>query len=388
MRRGFTLIELLVVIAIIAVLIALLLPAVQAAREAARRAQCTNNLKQIGLAMHNYHQTANKFPQGKSMSSAYLGYSKKGYAGWTEWSAQAQMLPYIEGGTIYNAINFAYSGGYGDSKNINLTAWTTPISSFMCPSDTEVNKGGPPNNTQATANNWGNTTYPPNINSYRGSIGTTTAVYGWSTGYACCAPDPLNFGGTGSAVIPPFSTGMFVYWYAYGIQDATDGTSNTIAFAESLVGDSSNNASQYVNHKNNAVTGVSAAGTAQVADASAVNYQNIIVPALNACTTAYRSGTNISNANGNRWGWGATTMTLFNTVAPPNSQPWNSCRNDCPGCGPDDSTFSNAQSNHSGGVNVLMADGSSRFIKNSISPQTWMALGTRGNGETISADSY
>jgi prepilin-type N-terminal cleavage/methylation domain-containing protein/prepilin-type processing-associated H-X9-DG protein len=391
MRRGFTLIELLVVIAIIAVLIALLLPAVQAAREAARRAQCTNNLKQIGLAMHNYHQTANKFPQGKSMASAYLGYSTKGYAGWTEWSAQAQMLPYIEGGTIYNAINFSYAGGYGNAKNINITAWVTPISSFMCPSDTEVNKGGPPNNTQATANSWGNTTYPPNINSYRGSIGTTTSVYGWSTGYACCSPDPLNFGGTGNAVIPPFSTGMFVYWYAYGIQDATDGTSNTIAFAESLVGDSSNNSASYYLHKNNAITGVTGAASAEVADASAVNYQNVIIPALNLCSTTYKAattGTNVSNATGNRWGWGAMSMTLFNTVAPPNSQPWNSCRDSCAGCGPDDSIFSNAQSNHPGGVNVLMADGSSRFIKNSISPQTWMALGTRANGETISADSY
>jgi prepilin-type N-terminal cleavage/methylation domain-containing protein/prepilin-type processing-associated H-X9-DG protein len=398
LRRGFTLIELLVVIAIIAVLIALLLPAVQAAREAARRAQCTNNLKQIGLAMHNYHQTANKFPQGKSMSTAYIPY--KGYAGWTEWSAQAQMLPYIEGGTIYNAINFSFAGGYGNAKNINITAWTTSINSFMCPSDTEVNKGGPPNNNQATANAWNNTTYPPNINSYRGSIGTTTSVYGWSTGYACCSPDPFNANGNnqGNSVIPPFSTGMFVYWACYGIQDATDGTSNTIAFAESLVGDSSNTSAQYAYRKNNAVTGVTNAAAAEVPDASGVTtaglplYTNVIVPALNQCTTSYKAGagngTNISNANGNRWGWGAMSITLFNTVAPPNSQPWNSCRDGCPGCGPDDSIFSNAQSNHSGGVNVLMTDGSSRFIKNSISPQTWMALGTRANGETISADSY
>jgi prepilin-type N-terminal cleavage/methylation domain-containing protein/prepilin-type processing-associated H-X9-DG protein len=391
MRRGFTLIELLVVIAIIAVLIALLLPAVQAAREAARRAQCTNNLKQIGLALHNYHQSVGKFPQGKSMASAYLAYNTKGYAGWTEWSAQAQMLPYIEGGTIYNAINFAYAGGYGNAKNINITAWTAPLNSFMCPSDTEVNKGGPPNSTQAIANQWNNTTYPPNINSYRGSIGTTTAVYGWATGYACCAPDPLRLSGNGN-VIPAFSTGMFVYWSCYGIQDVTDGTSNTIAFAESMVGDSNNNAAQYAARRNNSVTGVTGATSAEVADAYSVSYQNLIVPALNQCTTSYRagvgSGTNISNANGNRWGWGAMSITLFNTVATPNSMPWNSCRDGCGGCGPDDSIFSNASSYHSGGVNVLMADGSSRFIKNSINPQTWMALGTRGNGEVVSADSY
>jgi prepilin-type processing-associated H-X9-DG protein len=185
---------------------------------------------------------------------------------------------------------------------------------------------------------------------------------------------------------------MFVYWYCYGIQDITDGTSNTVAFAESLVGDGGNNSAQYSLRKNNSVTGVTAAATAEVADASAVSYQNIIIPALNLCTTSYKAGagtgTNISNANGNRWGWGAMSITLFNTVATPNSQPWNSCRDSCPGCGPDDSIFSQAQSNHSGGVNVLMGDGSARFIKNSINPMTWMALGTRANGETISADSY
>ncbi len=115
MHRGFTLIELLVVIAIIAVLIALLLPAVQAAREAARRAQCTNNLKQIGLGMHNYHQTNNVFPPGHSESFAYFTHT--GYAGWTEWSAQAMMLGYMEQTATYNAINFDFCGGYGNGAD-------------------------------------------------------------------------------------------------------------------------------------------------------------------------------------------------------------------------------------------------------------------------------
>ncbi len=93
-RRGFTLIELLVVIAIIAVLIALLLPAVQAAREAARRAQCVNNLKQIGLAMHNYHQSVNSLPWGH------------GPFGWNDWNAFVLMLPMLEQSALYNATNF------------------------------------------------------------------------------------------------------------------------------------------------------------------------------------------------------------------------------------------------------------------------------------------
>src|SRR5271167_1870759 len=107
---GFTLIELLVVIAIIAVLIALLLPAVQSAREAARRIQCTNNLKQIGLALHNYHSTANVFPPG---CSANLFTTGNTYFSWVGWSAQGLMLPYLEQGPLYNAANFFFVPGWG-----------------------------------------------------------------------------------------------------------------------------------------------------------------------------------------------------------------------------------------------------------------------------------
>ena len=103
-RFGFTLIELLVVIAIIAVLIALLLPAVQSAREAARRAQCVNNLKQIGIAMHNYHTAINTFPMGMSIAwNDYGGY----YADWTNWSSHALLLGYLEQQPLYNAMNYS-----------------------------------------------------------------------------------------------------------------------------------------------------------------------------------------------------------------------------------------------------------------------------------------
>ncbi len=102
---------------------------------------------------------------------------------------------------------------------------------------------------------WGNTTYPPQTNSYRGSIGTTTSPYGWGIGYSCCGPDPMGLsGGTGPG--KPFSTGLFCYWIANGIQDCTDGSSNTIAFSESLVGSANNFNNPWATTRNNSVTGV------------------------------------------------------------------------------------------------------------------------------------
>jgi len=234
-QRAFTLIELLVVIAIIAVLIALLLPAVQAAREAARRSQCTNNMKQIGLALHNYHQSVGTFPPGKAQSASQVPYT--GYAGWTDWGPQAFMLPYMEQNPIYNAINFNFCGGYSYGGYCNITANNKLIASYMCPSDTNVGFGGAPSQSLALAQNWGQTNYPPNTNSYRGSIGTTTSKWGWTTGYMQCQPDPMGFGTPNPCTA--FSTGLFVYYVSNGIQQVTDGTSNTIAYAESLVGDPS-----------------------------------------------------------------------------------------------------------------------------------------------------
>jgi len=374
--RGFTLIELLVVIAIIAVLIALLLPAVQSAREAARRSQCVNNLKQIGLGLHNYHQAVGSFPPGQLQATNQKSYP--GYAGWTEWSAHSMILPYMEQTPLYNSINFSFCGGYDDGTDINGTAWTTVVAGFLCPSDGKAAKGAVPRGTGS-----------PNTNSYRGSIGTTTGRWEQYPGYAQCRPDPFNKTG-GPPNCNPYSSGLFVYWAVNNMSDVTDGTSNTIAFSESLVGDP---ASVSVSRPNNSVTGVTGA-TNLVQDASTLS-DALLNASLQACTTAYKAGltngnTNISNANGNRWGWGAMTMTLFNTVVPPNSKqhPFNSCRPDCGGCGPDDSAYSNAQSNHSGGVNVLMADGSVKFVKDSINMRTWMALGTKAGGEVVSSDSY
>jgi len=372
-----------VVIAIIAVLIALLLPAVQAAREAARRAQCANNLKQIGLALHSYHATNDRFPQGHGQAAHmpnYGGSSNQGpgYAGWTEWSAQAEMLPYMEGGAIYNAINFAYCGGFDYGQECNGTGWSSIISSFLCPSDSYSGTGGKPS--------WGTGT--PNMNSYRGSVGTTSLV-GWNStlnvpGYGGCQPDRFRLAG-GNPTCAPFSTGMFCYWFAFGLSDCTDGTSTTIAYSESLVGDNAISPSR----RNYSVTGVIAAQTADVQDVSAIPFTTLTA-ALQACTQAYESGSNLSNANGSRWGWGATSMTLFHTIVPPNSKQyrWNSCRSSCAGCGPDDSSYSNAQSNHPGGVNVLLTDGSVRFVQDSVAPPVWMSLGTREKSDVVTDGTY
>ena len=125
--------------------------------------------------------------------------------------------------------------------------------------------------------------------------------------------------------------------------------------------------------------------TTQLANGNLIN-------ALQQCATTFKAAASgsISNANGVRWAWGAVGMTLFQTIVTPNSKiyPWNACRSGCGGCSPDDSSYSNAQSNHPGGANFLMADGSVKFIKSTIAMQTYLGLGTKAGGEVISADSY
>jgi prepilin-type N-terminal cleavage/methylation domain-containing protein/prepilin-type processing-associated H-X9-DG protein len=337
-RAGFTLIELLVAIAIIAVLIALLLPAVQAAREAARRVQCTNNLKQIGLALHNYHTANDSFPMGSSKNMQNLGV----YAPEHGLSAHAQLLGFLGETALYNATNFNW--GMNQSAMcgpIQITVYTARVNAFMCPSD--ANAG------------------PVNLNSYVDSFGTTTIS----------AATQYNTG----------SNGLFTYWRSYGIRDCVDGTANTVAFSEALVGDGS---ASYTRAAGIAQLKTLPA-TAQVLDAS--TGWPAVQAGLQACNAAWDSKSGkLNTARGNFWFHGTQAQTLFNTVVTPNSRqnPWGFCSDAAIG----DSEFAKASSNHAGGVNVLFGDGSVHFIKDSINQATWWALGTRAGGEVISSDSF
>jgi len=355
--RAFTLIELLVVIAIIAVLISLLLPAVQSAREAARRAQCINNLKQIGLAMHNYHQAVGTFPLGASEYIVSTNATRNNNFQWDNWSCHMMMLPYMEGSTMYNSCNFSVGNNEGINFWMNSTVTLSRIKGFLCPSDNWAGVGSP---------NIGNNN-SSNDNSYVGSQGTTTMTPQVNSATGC--------------------TGLFFYYVVYSIRDVGDGTSNTIAFSEALVGIPGQYSGTY---RGQSVMNVPAVLQANFYDAN--QNQAAILTALQACNSGFQNGTGgawICPWRGIFFEVGANGMTWFNTIATPNSQqyPWGDCR-DQGGGWPDEATFANATSNHPGGVNTLMADGSVRFVKNSITMMTWWALGTRDGGEITSSDSY
>jgi prepilin-type N-terminal cleavage/methylation domain-containing protein/prepilin-type processing-associated H-X9-DG protein len=358
-RRGFTLIELLVVIAIIAVLIALLLPAVQAAREAARRMQCVNNLKQIGLALHNYHDVNGNFPMGSTSGwvNAPAGYNSK-----HNWSIHGSMLAQMGQVPLYNAINWNW--GTGDTVGqstayaINSTVIITQVNSYLCPSD--------PNATQSEIAGTGTAN-----NCYFGCTGTTTDFL---LTFAAGAPT--------LATVP--TTGLFAFQQSKGINQVIDGTSNTVAFAESTVG----SANAVKGQKLVGMTGVTAVPTAAL-QTNAFNNPSGVLSGITACNTTWGSnGTyGVDKQRGDAWATGGLAMTLFNTVATPNSSndAWAYCS--LPGSGTT-ANFSNADSYHPGGVNVLMTDGSVRFVKDSVNQMTWWALGTIGGAEVVSSDAY
>ena len=371
-RRGFTLIELLVVIAIIAVLIALLLPAVQSAREAARRAQCVNNLKQIGLGLHNYHSSNGTFPLGGTVAwSTSYGASEN----WGTWSASALLLGYMEQLPVYNACNFNLTVAHylGAGYGMNYTVTFTKLNSFICPSDGQSPDppvGGTPIAPGSSVMCWG---WTGHSNNYYASLGT-------SSNYA-------NTNGPTSGLFTEAGP-------CYGLQACTDGSSNTIAYGEALIG----------------LWGISCLnwrGGPEVATPPSGNAQGLfdvstnplsVVTDFNVCQTAFQNPAftsasnwhNQNNSKGNYWAIMGGGWTLFNTIMPPSSSQWTfgACRMGQANADILDGTYQNANSNHPGGANFLFGDGSVHFLKSSISLKTYWALGTKAGGEVISADSY
>jgi prepilin-type N-terminal cleavage/methylation domain-containing protein/prepilin-type processing-associated H-X9-DG protein len=344
-RNGFTLIELLVVIAIIAVLIALLLPAVQSAREAARRLQCTNNLKQMGLGLHNYESANGAFPTATILTYPAAGSAKPLWQG--SWSINARISPFMEMGPLYNAINFTFT--YSDPPN--TTVANTPVKLFFCPSDPgpSIDDATLLDTLAATA-------------SYGQFVGDW---FVWAQGAA------MNR----SAFGPNYSRKLAMF---------LDGLSNSMAASEGYIGHLQARAC-YTYPTSPPGMSPSAVPTPDVSVAT-------LASLLAACSGSSRFG---QKAGHTRWTNGGVYYSGITTAVPPNtnvtypgfSGPFDWVSIDENNGGPTYASLS-ASSYHPGGVNVLMADGSVRFIKNTVNGFTWRALGTIAGGEVISADAY
>lgn len=322
-KRGFTLIELLVVIAIIAILVALLLPAVQQAREAARRSQCKNNLKQFGLALHNYHDTHSVFPRGNTNS--VLDSGTAGTWSWRGFSAHAMLLPFIDQAPLYNQLNFNILMNSG----VNNTAKNAKIPAFLCPSDGAYLGTEPGNN------------------------------------YVVSAGPSLYFGRPASEGI-----GHFNFNRTVGFRDLTDGSSNIIAVSETIKGDNS---------------GSTFKEGGDLVRAIPISFANILPTRndLDAYGVACEAGKSNHHSHPNReWINGVGAQTVFNTLNTPNSK--NQDCHECSGCGWYDSRgVWTARSLHTGGVQVLMGDGAVRFISDNIDFNTWQRLGHISDGNVL-----
>jgi len=342
-RRGFTLIELLVVIAIIGVLIALLLPAVQAAREAARRAQCTNNLKQIGISLHNYHSSLNSFPVGFLFPRAGTFDPKIPQLHY-RWSVLAQLSPYLEQTNVYNALNLSWpiatgsSGAYGITTPFtffpaNATVKTAAVNTFFCPSDGQR---------------------PPDLTS-----GPTNYMF------------PTGDGLNGGRTVPGDAIGGNGAFSGDGAQSAAsinDGLSNTAAASEQLLGTGGPPNDQ--------------ATTTPVPDLRRSMARTSSTTLDNAgCADAGR-GWRFDKGNG--WWDGDYRSTTYNHYLTPNAK-----ETDCISAFvPHNPAWKAARSNHPGGVSVLFCDGHVSFTKDAINRVTWQGLSTRIGGEIVSASDY
>jgi prepilin-type N-terminal cleavage/methylation domain-containing protein len=323
MRKGFTLIELLVVVAIISVLVSLLLPAVQQAREAARRTQCKNNLRQVGLALHNYESSYGMFPPSRINISTPLFQQS--------WSVM--VLPQMDQGNMYNSYNFNVN--WFDAQNDAVT--TKKISTFKCPSATDsvatanatlVN--AITSNQRASVPQWGQSDYG-SVNAVRNSVPTISGATPFGT------REQLGIMGRG-----PGGT---------KIAQITDGTSNTVMISE-IAG----RPNQYVSGKSslNPSVGNIAFGTDMVADGWGWADIN------GGFSIDGSDKLGVQNKTSNSGVVTGTGTCLIN------------CTND-----------SEMYSFHVGGTHTLLGDGSSRFISENISGQVFSAICTRANGETV-----
>jgi prepilin-type N-terminal cleavage/methylation domain-containing protein/prepilin-type processing-associated H-X9-DG protein len=367
--KGFTLIELLVVIAIIAVLIALLLPAVQAAREAARRAQCTNNLKQLGLAVHNYHQQYNCIPPHDMFLASTLDLGWGWNASWV-----VCLLPNIEQAPLYNAYNFSWTD---PTVAVNTTVSYMGINTLICPSDNQKVRPNPP---WAPSNYKGNYGGPPNMRQWTGTI----------VEFLTCSVQGDKLLGW------PVGT----YWWGadsnlgiFGFESVTDGTANTALFSEKLMGVGAQSLAYNITAGStdgkrgyfllaaipaptNGVSQTAAQAQAAVQACQGIPFNTPVSP------NAWLPG--FAWTWGYPWHWMIMTYNHYNT---PN-------RFTCASNKDPDSPYGGISmmapptSGHPGGVNMCFTDGSVRFVKDTVAMTTFWALGTRNGGEVLSADQY
>jgi len=357
------LIELLVVIAIIAVLIALLLPAVQSAREAARRAQCVNNLKQIGLAAHNYASTYNVLPMQTTFPAGEIQSWGWSY-GWP-----LALAPNLEQGQIFNNFNFA-AGMFGNAsgetvQHGNDTLIAIQLATLICPSDSSRQK---PQDPWGVTNYVGNVGGPGQIAMFSGTI-ESNPVWGGIPGESNCGP--------------------------IGIEAIRDGTSNTALFSERLIGlkgvDPNTVFRNSVDFKRVVfdIPTTTPKGGPNTGPTGAL-------AAVQACQNLPGTAkAHLTWGNGAYWLAGYPLHVIINGYLHAGTPNGPSCNN-FQGSFSSSSWiyFVNPQgsapptSNHPGGVNVGFADGSVKFVKDSVNLQTWWALGSRALGEVVSSDAY